>query len=133
MRLRSDKTWDFRIFDRYGRRVASFAILADDKSDWRPDGFGYTLLGCKIDFRFPTVKLLDFVGHEAELEANPNPFAVVILAFLSARQTANDDDRRKISKIRLIRSLYDRGLDRTANTPEDLTRTLDGLAKPTAN
>jgi hypothetical protein len=105
--------YNYRIFDRYGRRVASFAILADEKSDWRPGGFGYNLLGCKIDFRFPAVKLLDFVGKEAELEANPNPFAVVILAFLSARQTAKDDNQRRVSKIRLIRSLYDRGLARS--------------------
>jgi hypothetical protein len=104
--------YNFRIFDRYGREVASFAILADDRSDWRPDRFGYNLLGCSIDFRFPTVKLLDFVGREAELEANANPFAIVVLAYLRARQTVHDDNQRRMSKIRLIRSLYERGLER---------------------
>jgi len=98
-------------------------ISADDRADWRPDGFGYNLLGCNIDFRFPTAKLLDFVGKEAELEASPNPFAVVVLAFLSARRTSGDDGQRRISKLRLIRSLYERGFER--KDVEKLFRLID--------
>jgi len=32
------------------------------------------------------VKLLDFAGQEAELEKDSNPFAVVVLAHLKARE-----------------------------------------------
>ncbi len=105
--------YNYRIFDRYGRLGASLAILADDQRDWRPDGFGYNLLGCDVRFSFPTAKLLDFVGKEAELEASSNPFAVVVLAYLESRQTAKDVNRRRSSKMRLIRGLYERGFGRT--------------------
>jgi hypothetical protein len=109
--------YNYRIFDRYNRLVASFAILADDQPSWRPDGFGYDLLGCSIDFRFPTAKLLDYVGKEAELEASDNLFAVVVLAFLKARQTADDVSQRRHWKLRLIRGLYERGwLEKTSSS-----------------
>jgi len=104
--------YNYRIFDRYNRLVASFAILTDDQPDWRPDGFGYSLLGCTVGFRFPTAKLLDFVGKEAELETSDNLFALVVLAFLKARQTNDDVNQRRLWKLRLIRGLYDRGLSR---------------------
>ena len=39
--------YNYRIFDLYDRRVASLAILADDRPNWKPDHFSYALLGCK--------------------------------------------------------------------------------------
>jgi len=51
--------YNYRIFDRYGQRVVSLAILGDEKSNWRPDSYSYDMLGCKIKFEFPIVKLLD--------------------------------------------------------------------------
>jgi hypothetical protein len=117
--------YNYRLFDVHDRNVASMAILADDDPEWRPDGFGYNLLDCEIDFRFPTAKLLDFVGKEAELEASSNPFSVVILAWLEARRTANDDNQRRVSKVRLIRSLYERGFLR--NDVQKLFRLINWL------
>ena len=35
--------YNCRIFDRYDRPVASLALLADQRSNWRPDSFGYEL------------------------------------------------------------------------------------------
>ena len=78
----------------------------------RPDGFGYNLLGCTVDFRFPTTRLLEFSGKEPELEVSANPFAVVVLAFLKARQTVDDLAQQRFWKLRLIRGLYERGLER---------------------
>jgi hypothetical protein len=87
--------YNYRIFDRYNRRVASLAVLADDDPDWRPAEFHSELFGCETGFRFPAVKLLDFAAQEAELEASTNPFSKVVLAHLKARETAsNPDDRR---------------------------------------
>ena len=63
--------YNYRLFDRYDRRIISFAVLADDRKAWRPSHFGYALWGYELSMRFPIVKLLDYVGREAELEANP--------------------------------------------------------------
>ncbi|MGB3654026.1 MAG: hypothetical protein WBA41_22840 [Rivularia sp. (in: cyanobacteria)] len=52
--------YNYRIFDRYKRPVASLAVLADSSSTWRPSQFGYELFGCTVDFKFPVVKLLDY-------------------------------------------------------------------------
>jgi len=48
------------------------------------------LWGCEVRFRFPTVKLLDFRERLAELEANRNPVAALVLAHLAAQQTRAD-------------------------------------------
>src|SRR4029077_3682091 len=82
--------YNYRIFDRYNRPVASLAVLADDDPDWRPTEFRNELFGCEAGIRFPAVKLLDFAAQEAVLEASTNPFARVVLAHLKARQTHDD-------------------------------------------
>jgi len=51
--------YNYRLFDRYHRRVASLAVLGDERSGWRPEQFGYELWGCRVGLTFPTVKLLD--------------------------------------------------------------------------
>ena len=104
--------YQVRLFDRYRGPVASFAVLADDRADWRPDHFGYDLWDCSVEMRFPAVKLLDFAGREAELERSSNPFAVVVLAHLKAQETAGDNRRRYTWKVRLIKGLYARGWGR---------------------
>jgi hypothetical protein len=38
-------TYNYRIYDHYKRPVASMAVLADDRPDWKPDQFGYEVLG----------------------------------------------------------------------------------------
>ena len=62
--------YNYRVFDRYNRPVASLAVLADDEPTWRPSEFRNSLFGCEAGIRFPFVKLLDFAAHEAELEAS---------------------------------------------------------------
>jgi hypothetical protein len=104
--------YHYRIFDRYNRQVVSLAVLADDRPNWRPDRFAYDLWGCGLDFHFPVVKLLDFVGREAILEASDNPFALITRAHLATMQTRQDPATRHAGKIRLIRELYERGMSR---------------------
>src|SRR5207249_9444624 len=101
--------YNYRIFDRYNRRVASLAVLADDDLNWRPEEFRQSLFGCDVGIRFPAAKLLDFAAHEAMLEASTNPFAPVVLAHLKARQTHGDPGGRYAWKLRLVRGLYERG------------------------
>ncbi len=95
--------------NRYNRRVASLAVLADERPGWRPSSFGYGLWGTEVGFRFATVKLLDWAGHEAALEQNANPFAALVLAHLKTQQRRQDPESRRAWKMRIVRSLYERG------------------------
>ncbi|MBX7236794.1 MAG: hypothetical protein K1X65_20610 [Caldilineales bacterium] len=104
--------YNHRLFDRYHRLVASMAVLGDERPNWRPGFFGYELWGCKVDFSFPTVKLLDFRQQWQLLEANDNPFAIVVMAHLKAQETRQDQEGRKDWKLSLIRRLYEQGYNR---------------------
>jgi hypothetical protein len=117
--------YNYRVFDRYNRPVASLAVLADDDPTWRPDEFRQSLFGCETGIRFRPVKLLDFAAHEAMLEASTNPFAKVVLAHLKARQTHSDPAGRHAWKIRLVRGLYERGLG--AKDVRELFRVIDWM------
>ncbi|MFH0822704.1 MAG: hypothetical protein V2B18_08115 [Pseudomonadota bacterium] len=105
-------TYNYRIFDRYNRSTASLAILADERPDWRPEGFGYSLWGCEVSLRFPVVKLLDFKTKWPFLEASRNPFSVVVMAHLKTMATGDDPEDRLRSKVRLVKMLYERGYSR---------------------
>ena len=70
--------YNYRLFDRYRRLVASLAVLGDESATWRPNQFGYDLWGCSVAFRFPVVKLLDYREQWPALEASDNPFATVV-------------------------------------------------------
>jgi hypothetical protein len=105
-------TYNSRIFDLYNRTVVSFAVLGDDRPGWRPNRFRYGRWGCKAGIRFPVAKLLDYAADIPALESNPNPFAAVVLAHLKTRETRHDPDARCAWKVRLVRSLYERGLSK---------------------
>jgi hypothetical protein len=109
--------YNYRLFDRYYREVASLAVLGDERPTWRPDRFGYSLFGCKVGIEYPVVKLWDYVAHLDALEAHPNPFAILVAAHLRTQQTRDDPEARRGWKVRLVRSLYERGL-----TAEDVRR-----------
>jgi hypothetical protein len=79
--------YHYRIFDRFRRPVVSLAVLGDEQRSWRPQHFGYSLWGCSMRLEFPVVKLLDYGDRVAELEAERNPFAAVVLAHLKTVET----------------------------------------------
>jgi hypothetical protein len=105
-------TYNYRLFDRYDRPVVSLAILGDDSPGWRPDTYRQSLWGCQIGFQFPVIKLHDYRGQEALLEASANPFAIVVLAHLQTRATRTAPEARLHGKMRLVRHLYGRGYQR---------------------
>ncbi len=107
--------YNHRIFDRYGREVISLAILADDDPTWLPSRYEYARWGFHTFTKFPVVKLLDYAPKYQELEANPNPFAVVVLAQLKALETRGAPAERYTWKVRLVKGLYQRGMN-----PEDV-------------
>jgi hypothetical protein len=71
--------YNYRIFDHYDRRVVSLAVLGDDDPNWRPSSYRDELWGWSVRMDFPAVKLLDYAGRDAELEADNSPFARVVL------------------------------------------------------
>lgn len=104
--------YNYRLFDRYRRPVASLAVLADDAPGWKPSSFGFEVLGCEHYLKFPTVKLLDSAGREDELLKEENPFALVTVANLVTRATRDDMAARYAAKLKLVRLLYERDWDR---------------------
>jgi hypothetical protein len=102
--------YNYRAFNARELPVASFAVLADDEPNRRPAQFGWTILGCTHLLQFPTVKLLDWAPRWQELEADPNPFAKVVLAHLKTQETRNDPAARHLWKVRFVRALYEQGL-----------------------
>ncbi|MCB2263983.1 MAG: Rpn family recombination-promoting nuclease/putative transposase [Candidatus Thiosymbion ectosymbiont of Robbea hypermnestra] len=105
-------TYNYRLFDRYARPIASLAVLADEDADWRPDHYRFEVFGCRHTLEFPVVKLIDYADRAESLAADPNPFALVTAAHLRTRQTKNDPQARYRAKLGLVRSLYRQGWDR---------------------
>jgi hypothetical protein len=105
-------TYNYRIFDRYDRPVASLVVLADDRIDWRPHAFDYNLWGTEAGLRFPAVKLKDLEADWKALEQAPNPFSVIVMAHLKTTATRNDPASRLNWKLHLVKMLYERGFSR---------------------
>ncbi len=105
--------YHYRIFDRYHRRVASLAVLADDSKKWRPEEFIYSLWGCEMRFRYPIVKLLDYQETPDFLaDAEGNPFVVVVRAHLSVLESGKDPNELFKRKFSLVKDLYTSGYSR---------------------
>jgi hypothetical protein len=104
--------YNYRIFDMYRRPVVSLAVLSDDHDSWRPDSYSYALWGCRISLEFPMVKLLDYQTRSTLLSESTNPFAVIVAAHLTTQQTTQDPQGRYLGKLRLAKSLYQRGYSR---------------------
>ncbi|AUT00153.1 hypothetical protein CLI64_07035 [Nostoc sp. CENA543] len=102
--------YNLRIFDKFGQPAISLAILCDTDSNWRPNQYSYNYPDCSLDFKFGTVKLLDYQNRWAELAASNNPFATVVMAHLKTQQTTKQLGERKTWKFSLIRRLYEQGL-----------------------
>ncbi len=104
--------YNYRIYDRYNRPVASMAVLADDSPSWKPQEFSYDVLDCQVGIRFPVAKLLDHADKAQALENDPNPFALVTLAHLQTKATRTDPQARFAAKWKLVQLLYRRGWDK---------------------
>ncbi|MEA3644180.1 MAG: hypothetical protein VBE63_30285, partial [Lamprobacter sp.] len=102
----------YKIRDVYQVPVASLAVLADADLGFRPTQYSAALWDCRVEFQFPTVKLLDYAEPErwAELEASDNVFALVVMAQIRAKVT-DDAETLKRWKFRLIRRMYERGYE----------------------
>lgn len=100
--------YNYRIYDRYRRPVASLVLLADGNCKWRPSAFNYSLFGCETGIRFPSVKLTDYATRLDHLLEEQNVFGIVTAAHLLTQQTRGQHVERYAAKWRLTRLLYER-------------------------
>jgi predicted transposase YdaD len=119
--------YHYRLYDRYRQPIASLAVLADGRANWRPEVFRYESCGCELALRFPVAKLLDWSGEQSRLGDSRNPFAVVTLAHLATRETKDDARARHAAKWRLVQGLYRRGFERQQVV--DLFRVIDWMMR----
>ena len=104
--------YNYRLFDRYDRPVASLAVLADAHKRWKPDSYGFSVLGCRHTLEFPVAKLTDYEEKMDELLASDNVFGLITVAHILTQQTRKKHQERYIAKQRLVRLLYERKWDK---------------------
>ena len=102
--------YHYRIFDAYGQRVISLAVLTDEDQSWRPNKFSYNLFGTGVELNFRAVKLLDRLPDWNALVKDRNPFAVIVMAHLKSLETRHLPRQRFRQKLEIIKGLYARGL-----------------------
>ena len=88
-------TYNNRISDAYDVDVVSLAILTDDNPHFRPDRYRHERWGCEHLFRFPTAKLLDHGKDWDALEADLNPFSIVVMAHFKTQEVKEGDQRKR--------------------------------------
>ncbi len=103
--------YNYRIFDAFKIEVISLAVLSDDNPKYRPGQYRSGRWGCEHNFRFPVVKVLDYGQDWEKLERDPNPFAMVVMAHLKAREVKEGQERKRW-KLHLFRLLFGRGYER---------------------
>jgi hypothetical protein len=86
--------------------------LADDQASWRPNRFEYDVWGSRTGLQFPVVKLLDYEAQWSVLEQSSNPFAALVMAHLKTQATRRQPEERLQWKLRVAKSLYQRGYSR---------------------
>ncbi len=104
--------YNYRIFDRYRRPVASLAVLADTHKQWKPTSYSLTVLGCSHTFNFLMAKLTDYEERLDELLESDNVYGWITAAHILTQKTKKQDQERYAAKIRLLRILYQHQWDK---------------------
>ncbi|NOX90325.1 MAG: cytosolic protein, partial [Calditrichaeota bacterium] len=104
--------YNYRIFDKYQKEVISLALLTDRDVNYRPNVFEVKRWGFVCSFKFPLVKIIDYIDYEFEKAYKKNPFSMAVQAFLKTMETEGDDQFRYRWKKRFVLTLYDLGLKR---------------------
>ncbi len=100
-------TYNYRILDRYKKRISALAIFTDSKKNYKPSFYHSECFGTTIDYHFSTYKVLE--QNDKELEKSENPFAIVILATLAAIKKGKKSDFEIMDiKRYLAKLLYER-------------------------
>ena len=87
-------------------------MLIDEVKSYHPKIYEEDFLGTTLSYKFNTYKLLG--QDEAELLANPNPFAVVALVVLLALKNKNiNDEGLRLIKLDLTKELIKRNVSKS--------------------
>ncbi|MBF0165816.1 MAG: DUF4351 domain-containing protein [Magnetococcales bacterium] len=116
-------TCQHRAYDLHRKPVVGLAILADEDPSWRVSEYRQEIFGSEVVYKFNAVKLIDYLDHLSDLETSDNPFAIVTLAHLRAKQTKNQPEVRYREKMGIVRGLRHRGFNHQAII--DLCRFID--------
>ncbi len=101
-------TYHYRIYDKYDKTVAAFALFTDDNPKYRPDTFETGLLDTKIFYQYGTFKLSDYKPED--FQKSNNPFAIVLeTAWYALKQNKLTDENHFALKLDLARRLHKRG------------------------
>ena len=104
--------YNYRIFDKFRKNVISLALLTDDNPKFRPNEYCRSRWGFAAICHFPMVKIIDYRKRLKELKSNPNPFAIIVRAYLKTLQVAGNVQERYSWKKRFLLELYQRGMKR---------------------
>ena len=104
-------TYNYRIFDKFQRNVVSLALLTDRNQYYRPYEFKFEKWDFALNFKFPLVKIIDYINYDFEKEYRKNPFSLLVQAYLKTMETENHEFRRFEWKKRFIGALHDLGFD----------------------
>ncbi len=104
--------YNYRLFDKFKREVTSLALLTDENPNYRASEYQRSRWGCEVIFRYPIVKLIDYRERWQELEANSNPFAIAVMAYLKALEARGNEREKYTWKKHFLLGLYRRGLTR---------------------
>lgn len=85
--------YNYRLMNAQGVEVVSLVVLTGENPG-RTGQYQSERWGCSHDFRFPSVRLLDYRSRWGELEASDNPFAIAVKVQLRAMETKGNDAQR---------------------------------------
>jgi hypothetical protein len=92
----------------YKQPLIVLVILIDSNANWRPENCHIQVWGHSvIEFKFKTIKLLDYREQAEELAAINNPFAIITLVQLNLLASKKDPLKRLNLKLQMTRALYE--------------------------
>ena len=100
----------YRIYDKFKKKVLSFAILTDKNKSYKPDTFKYEFYGVKQEYRFRLYKVVE--QEDSQLMNNKNPFSMVVLAAKYSLKAGNTDNIKIGFKLKLMKLMIQRNYAR---------------------
>ncbi len=88
--------YNYRLRDKYNRKITAWAILADRNKKFLPRHFKESYLGTTLTYEFNMLKIIN--QDEEALRKMDNPFAIVILTVLLALKKTKTNEIELILK-----------------------------------
>ena len=103
--------YNYRLRDKYNRKITAWAILADRNKKFLPRHFKESYLGTTLTYEFNMLKII--TQDEEALRKMDNPFAIVILTVLLALKKTKTNEIELIDlKMDLVKELMKRNIEK---------------------